>query len=490
MRTISTQFFKVLHENPSFASIATKKKNTWEWYTRHDIYQKIISCSLQLQHHHIERGDRIVYKGNNTLEWFCWNIAANNHGAIWVPIYNAQPHSYYQHILHDCDPKLIIHDQNMLNIETKIPSISHKIDTVNDRNMGLKIHDKNDISTLIYTSGTTGSPKGVILTNENILSNIDSIRTMYHDISNMKSLSVLPWAHIYGQTCELYYNILNDNQLAICSDKNLFLSECRQVQPSVLFLVPKILEIIEQKLEILNKPGLQIIIPFILKKLLGSNVQFVFCGGAALQKSTLNFFEKNGLIICQGYGCSETSPMISLNHPSSPRNMDSIGQILNNVHIEIINDEICIHGPNVMSGYWKQPIATQKAFISHYDKNFYRTGDSGYIKDNFLFYTGRLGENYKLTNGKFVNVVQIENQIQKCLPKNSNFIIFGDSQNHLICDKPISLEQKRSINKNLEKPFHIQKTYHVPTNIFNSFQTPKMSIKRRDLIQHVKSLNI
>jgi len=490
MRTISTQFLKVLHENPSFPSIATKNKNIWKWYSRHDIYKKIISCSLQLQNHHIERGDRIVYKGNNSLEWFCWNIATNNHGAIWVPIYNAQPNSYYQHILHDCKPKLIIHDQNSLNIDTKIPFISNQIENINDQNMKLKIQDKNDISTLIYTSGTTGSPKGVILTNENILSNIDSIRTMYHDISNIKSLSVLPWAHIYGQTCELYYNILNDNQLAICSDKNSFLSECRQVQPSVLFLVPKILQIIEQKLEILNKPGLQKIIPFILKKLLGNHVRFVFCGGALLQKSTLNFFEKNGLTICQGYGCSETSPMISLNHPSSPRNIHSIGQILENIQVEIINNEICIHGPNVMSGYWKQPEVTQKSFVSHYGKDFYRTGDSGYIKDNFLFYTGRQGENYKLTNGKFVNVVQIENQIKKCLPKNFNFIIFGDSQNYLICDKPISFEQKQSINKNLEKPFHIQKIYHVPTNIFTSFQTPKMSIKRKELIHHVKSLNI
>ena len=429
-----------------------------------------------LKDNKIEKGDRIVYKGDNSINWVAWNLATNSVGAIWVPIYNNQKDDYCKFILSDCDAKLLI-SENKFNHNVK--QISNKIEKINSNNEFSVVN--NDISTLIYTSGTTGNPKGVTLTHENLVSNIDTINNRFSEFQNksLTSLNILPWAHIYGMTTELYYNILNDNKVAICSGKENFLNECREIKPDVLYLVPKVLETIKNKLSILDKPLISKILPFVISKLFGGNITTIFMGGAKLDESSKNFSE-NGIIICEGYGCSETSPMVSVNHMEFPRDTDSVGKVLDDIIVEIINKEICVAGPNVMHGYWNNEEATKDAFIFKDNKKFYRTGDAGYLENDYLFITGRISENYKLSNGKFVNVAEIESKLKKFI--SNNFIVYGENRDYniIIIEKPFDdCKILDVINLEIDSYLKIKKILLVDD--FSDYLTPKMSIKKEKI---------
>ena len=214
----------------------------------------------------------------------------------------------------------------------------------------------------------------------------------------------------------------------------------------------------------------------------------IFTGGAKLDPSTRQFFSNNGVIICEGYGCSETSPMVSVNHLSSPREINSIGKILDDILVEIIDDEIQVSGPNVMMGYWENEDATNQVLVKRDGKIWYKTGDKGKLKNDFLYYKGRISENYKLSNGKFVNVQDVEEKIKKYL--NGTFIIFGegDEFNSLITEEDrITNKQLELINSELDSYLKINKVYYITNDELLNFLTPKMSIKRKLLIEYIKN---
>jgi long-chain acyl-CoA synthetase len=481
MYNLVRRFQKSIVKNDSKVILGYKKGKNWNWVNRNQMNNMINFSIDKLKDNNIKKGDRVIYKGDNSINWVAWNLATNSLGAIWVPIYNNQNDKYCNFIISDCDAKLLISENKFNN---KINQINCKIDNLN-YNKEFEIVD-NEISTLIYTSGTTGNPKGVKLTHKNLLSNIDVIDKRFHNLKdrNLLSLNILPWAHIYGMTTELYFNILNDNKVAISSGKDNFISECIEVKPDILYLVPKVLQTIKNKLLFFDKPLIDKILPFIINKLFGGNLITIFMGGAKLDENTKNFFLKNGVNICEGYGCSETSPMVSVNHINYPRDEKSVGKILDDIIVEIINNEICVSGPNVMKGYWNNRKATKKVFFRKNNKTFYRTGDSGYVKDNFLYITGRINENYKLSNGKFVNVEDVENKVKKYIL--NNFIVYGENMdnNILIVEKPFDKKLLDKINLELDSYLRIKDVILIDD--FSEFLTPKMSVKRRKLINWLK----
>jgi long-chain acyl-CoA synthetase len=483
MYNLAKSFQKTIIRNERQKILGVKKNKKWNWINRKKMNNMINYAIENLKDYNITKGDRVIYKGDNSINWVAWNIASNALGAIWVPIYNNQKDEYCKFIISDCDAKLLITenklDHNINQIENKINELSYSNE--------YPIID-NEISTLIYTSGTTGNPKGVTLTHENLLTNIETINTRFKDFQskNLTSLNILPWAHIYGMTTELYYNILNDNKVAICSGKENFLNECREVKPDILYLVPKVLETIKNKLSILDKPLINNILPFVISELFGGNITTIFMGGAKLDESSKQFFLENGIIICEGYGCSETSPMVSVNHMEFPRDINSVGKILDGIIVEIINNEICVCGPNVMKGYWNNIEASNDAFISKDNKIFYKTGDAGYVKDNFLFITGRISENYKLSNGKFVNVADLESKLKRYI--SNNFIIYGENKDYniLIIEKPFdNYKILDVINSEIDSYLKIKKILTVDD--FSDYLTPKMSIKRKKLIESLEN---
>jgi len=468
-------------------AIGYKKNKSWSWISRLELNNMINNNILVLKDHNIEKGDRIAYKGKNSLEWISWNLATQNLGAIWVPMYPQQNLEYCQHIVNDCQPKLLITDENLRIDNTLV--VNNHVGKENLNNVDFNIIH-NHISTLVYTSGTTGKPKGVTLSHDNIISNLNGIKKIYPDLNNTTSLSILPWAHIYGLTCEMYYNLLNNNKMALASSKDNFIKECREIKPDVLFVVPKLLELIRYKLSVFEKPIINNLLPQILNYLFGGNIITLFCGGAKLEKATRDFYLKNGITISEGYGCSETSPMISLNHYRSPRNIDSLGHLLDEIIVKIIEQEICVAGPNVMQGYWNNKSADKDAFIIDNNIKYYKTGDSGYIKNNFLYLTGRISENYKLSNGKFVNVGDLEEKLKKFIK--TNFIIHGENLDHniLIVENPFDSNKLELINNDIESYLKIKNVIKIDSSIMNNYLTPKMSIKRKALIKYVNDNNL
>lgn len=474
MRTLAKTILGKTSVKPFITEKCSKLK-TWKTFLKDDLLQYTNFCIYHLHQMNIQKGDRIVYRGKNSMQWLAWNMACNSIGAIWVPVYEKQSKEYYKHIIQDCQPKLVLSPEEKDWEDMSVQYLSNNIEK-ESHYYPIEKMVENEIATLIYTSGTTGTSKGVILTNENILSNVGSIYNMYFDVTNMKSLNILPWAHVYGQTCELYYNLIYNHHTVLCSDKEKFIQECRMFQPTVLFLVPFVLQQIKIKVEIFDRPGLSWIIPSLLQQILGRNIKMIFVGGAPLPSGTANFFKKHGICICQGYGSSETSPMVSLNHFQYPRNEDSVGAILSDVEVSIIENEICVRGPSVMKGYWNHP--------QHDKEEWYKTGDTGYIKDNFLFYTGRKKENFKLPNGRFLNANEFERRLQKHLPRASFIVCYHDGIT-LISDTKVNIDKINQTLPSHEKIKHFR--YIDPIILKTKFLTPKMSIKRFALQEYIFS---
>ena len=245
---------------------------------------------------------------------------------------------------------------------------------------------------------------------------------------------------------------------------------------------------VKQKIEILDKPVIQLVLPHILKQIFGGNIRYIFTGGAKLKDNVKKFYIENDILICEGYGCSETAPMISVNHFEDPRNINSIGKILDNVLVNIINGEIQVSGPNVMLGYWNDKEKTNEVLVKRDNKLWYKTGDSGGIENGFLYYNGRISDNYKLSNGKFVNVETVEGVISDFVE--TPFIIYGehDTHNALITTENISKMTLDLINENLDKQLQIKSVVVLDDATMSKFYTPKMSIKRKKLVEYVSTL--
>tara|TARA_B100000902_G_scaffold399180_1_gene468836 strand:+ start:3419 stop:4900 length:1482 start_codon:yes stop_codon:yes gene_type:complete len=484
IKNIPTIFRKNLIKNPNAKVLGVKINNSWDWTDRTRL-NNMISYSIDvLKDRNVNKGDRVIYKGKNSVEWLAWNIATQSVGGVWVPLYSNQKEEYCKYIVDDCNPKVLISDDNV-NYKD-INFMDNKIEDINYENEHEVIN--NDLCTLIYTSGTTGNPKGVMLSHENLLSNIKTVNSRFKEFKNreLTSLNILPWAHIYGLTTELYYNILNGNKVAISSGVDNFVKECSEIKPELLYLVPKVLELIKKKLNILDKPVLRLVLPLVLKRLFGNNIITIFMGGAKLDDNTKKFYIDNGINICEGYGCSETSPMISVNHISDPRDINSIGKVLDGILVDIVDNEILVSGPNVMLGYWNNKDATDEVLVKSKGLTWYKTGDAGNKVDDFLYYNGRISENYKLSNGKFVNVNDTESKLKKYI--SNFFIIYGENKpyNILIIEKPFDESKLDIVNKNIDNYLKIEKVLYVESHIFGDYLTPKMSIKRKKLIKYLE----
>jgi long-chain acyl-CoA synthetase len=485
---LTSRLKNILHTHPEKKILGYKKNNQWNWVTREELRNKICYCIDLLHYSGLSKNDRVMFKGNNSVNWVAWNAAVNSLGGIFVPLYNNQNNEYVKHIIDDCEPTFFVTN------DTEFNNVTILRDVIEDSKYNMDIptvENNKKISKLIYTSGTTGKPKGVMITHENILANIFNLESIFHDLQNEKeytTLNILPWAHIYGLTTELYYNMLNNNKIAISSGPQEFVKELREIRPDLLYIVPRVLVAIKARLEMFDKPVIRLLLPIVIKKLFGGNLLTIFVGGSQLDETTKRFYETYNVSICEGYGCTETSPMVSVNHIYSPRNTDSVGKILDSVVVEIINNEICVSGPSVMKGYWNNVKATNNVIIPYKDRYFYKTGDEGEIKDGFLFYKGRISENYKLSNGKFVNIGEIENTIKEHISQ--AFIVYGNNKDYniIICEEDCKItdELLSKINNSLDSYLRIKKILYLENGTFQKYMTPKMSIKRKEIEKDYK----
>jgi long-chain acyl-CoA synthetase len=421
-----------------------------------------------------------------------------------------------------------------------------------------------DIAVLIYTSGTTGAPKGVLLSHGNLTYASRGGYRLYPELSESHvGLSILPWAHSYALSGELNNWIQFGGSLGFMRDVTTLAEDLKLVRPTYLVCVPRLFNKIydgimarmeedgglkkkfftaareiAQKKRALNdrgKSSLMTNVKFaIFDKLVFSKIRAGFGGrliGALTASAVMNreigeFFYDVGVPAFDCYGLSETSPAVTMNCRNAYR-LGSVGKVLDGQKVvidpSVVEDgaddgEIIIYGPNVMKGYHNKPEATQKVMTA--DGGF-RTGDRGrFDKDGFLYMTGRIKEQYKLENGKYVFPTSIEEDI-KLLPHVANVMVYGDGKPYNIClvhpdfdvlgkyaeknaipADPASLVNNKDVTDMLKKEivallkkkyggYEIPKKFYFLTHDFtleNDMITQTMKLKRRVVIKEYQDL--
>jgi long-chain acyl-CoA synthetase len=465
-----------------------KEKGFWKKYSSADYIDNVDNISYGLLSLGLEKGDIVATISNNRPEWNFMDMGMAQAGIIHTPIYPTISNEDYTYIINHCRPKLIVVSDSYLY--ERIKPIALKINSVKDiysinEIKGVKnwieikkageinstkyagklkeIRDSigpHDTVTLLYTSGTTGNPKGVMLSHDNIMSNIRSVSKVFHFNQTDRTLSFLPINHVFERTVNYYFQ---SRGLSIFYAENLgtITDNLREVKPNVFITVPRLLEKVYDKIigkgrELKGikrtvffwsiKIGLRykrkktngLFYNFKLKiadrlvftkwrAALGGNVDLIVSGGAALQPRLARIFNAAGIPLIEGYGLTETSPVIAVNNISTGEiKLGTVGPPLIGVQVKISEDgEILCKGPNVMQGYYKEPELTKQAIDR---EGWFHTGDIGILEDNkYLKITGRKKEIFKLSSGKYVSPQVIENRF-----KESTFIeqimVVGENQ--------------------------------------------------------------
>ncbi len=477
---IYTTAVKTYPDNDLFG---TKKGGVWQWTTYLEFGKTVDSFRAGLAGLGFQRGDKIALIANNSVEWGVVAYACCGLGVAYVPMYEAQLPKDWEFIAKDCEAKGIVCatdaiTQKVVGFLDEVPSLQHvisldpntkaegKVTTYRSlleagaRNKVAPIQPSpKDTACLIYTSGTTGNPKGVILSHGNLAGNVSAMNEVFPMSSMDRSLSFLPWAHSFGQTCELHGLFSMGASMALCESVEKIIDNLAETQPTLLFSVPRIFnkiyagvqKTISEKPDMVQKmvksalatrskqrDGLEVslgeglvlaltdkIVFNKVRQRFGGRLKYAFSGGAAISTEVAEFIDGLGITVYEGYGLTETSPIATANWPGS-RKIGSVGKPIPGVKVEITAEsEILVRGPNVMQGYHNRKEENDAVFTAD---GAFRTGDMGKLDaDGFLFITGRIKEQYKLENGKYVVPTPLEEQI-----KLSRFIlnamIYGDNR--------------------------------------------------------------
>ena len=458
---------------------AAKEGGKWKTYSTQEvsgIVNQLAAGLLRLgvsgNNMTAEGRDKVSIISKNRPEWLMVDLATQKTGAVLVPIYPTINVNELQFILNDAQVKVIfVNDEELYlkvhSIKDLVPSLQHiftfeyvpnathwkeMLQETNPANLD-KIKEQadkvghEDLATIIYTSGTTGTPKGVMLSHRNILSNVLDSNCVFTDIGveGLRTMSFLPLNHIFERMISYIY-IYNCVSVYYAENMDTIGDNLKEVKPAIFTTVPRLLEKMYERImsraaklsglkkklfnwalslglkyDINKKMGiwysLQLFIAnkIVFKKwreALGGNLKAVVTGSAACQVKLLKVFTAAGIPILEGYGLTETSPVISVNRLQlSDRMLGTVGTLIDDVEVKIAEDgEILCKGPNVMMGYYKRPDLTAEAITD----GWFHTGDIGtFINNKFLKITDRKKEVFKTSGGKYVAPQPIENKMKE-----------------------------------------------------------------------------
>lgn len=477
-----------LNKYPKSDALVTKKNGVWEKTSTQEFVNLATQASLGLMELGVQPNDKVaLISSNNRTEWNIMDIAIMQCGAIDVPIYPTISKEDYQYVLNHSESKYVfVSDcdvrEKVLSIKDQVPSLIevYSFDDIDgckswqevlelgkksDKKEALQsIKDsikEDDLATIIYTSGTTGRPKGVMLSHQNIASNAIYSATRLPIVNGeSKALSFLPVCHIYERMLQYMY-CYTGTSIYFAESLETISDNLKEVKPEVMSAVPRLLEKVYDKIiakgtdltgikkklffwavdlglewEPYGKNGwwyekkLGLAKKLIFSKwqeALGGNLKAIASGSAALQPRLARVFNAAGVPVMEGYGLTETSPVISVNDlRSNGFKIGTVGKMLPDTDVKIDTDgEIIINGPQRMLGYYKDPEKTKEAI----DENgYFHTGDIGEIDDEgFLRITDRKKEMFKTSGGKYIAPQLIENTM-----KQSRFIeqimVIGDGE--------------------------------------------------------------
>ena len=528
-----------------------QKEYSWE-----SVYLNIIKLSEEINKY-INKGDRCLLVSENRPEWLISDLSIMLSGGITVPAYTTYTERDYEYIINDCTPSiLIISDKTLYSkIKTIIPKkkfikkiiFFESIDDF-DSTFHLNINEifekkissskdffnldiqRKDIACIIYTSGTQGNPKGVMLSHGGILNNCEGANLLLKEfISKIpKFLTWLPLSHSYEHTVQ-FVQIVVGAQVFYAESIDKLIKNMGDCSPEIMTAVPRFYQNLYQKINStfskskslkkllvnqtvilgkkkLNKEKLLLsesIVNFIcealvrkkIKRQFGGNLKAFISGGGALDYEVGSFLNAIGLPTLQGYGLTETSPVVSCNSIKDIR-VDTVGKPFMGNSVKLANDgEILIKGENVMLGYWKNEEETNKVLKN----GWLSTGDIGEFDGEFLKITDRKKDIIITPGGDNISPIKIENDLNKSKYIEQS-LVCGDNKPFLVAllvlspeYNDISVEEVQieleKININLSRIEKIKKFLIIKKQftIENNMMTPTLKLKRYKIIETYKN---
>lgn len=436
-------------------ALGFKRHGQFEWWTWNEVAAEICSHVAGLVELGVRPGDRVVQVSENRREWVILDLAIQMAGAIHVPIHPtlAGPQVAWQ-IRHSGANLAILSASHqaakLQSCAAELPGqVRFAAHEAIDQRLGddpvLPLSDvvaaapiangteaacsarerakAADLATILYTSGTTGEPKGVMLTQGNLASNACSTITAFGHEPDQVRLNFLPLSHIFARTCDLYAWLVEGSRLAVAESRETVLADCQAVKPTSLNGVPYFYDKVFRGLcekGVQDKPG-------VVRGVLGGAIKKCCAGGAALPDHLFDYYDSQGVPVLQGYGLSESSPVITISTPSQYRR-GSCGRAIPGVEVKIAADgEILTRGPHVMTGYYENPAATAAVMAD----DWLATGDLGRQDDDgFLYITGRKKEILVTSSGKNIAPVFLESLLTQD-PLILQAMVIGDGRSFL-----------------------------------------------------------
>lgn len=454
---------------PTSKMFVSKINGNWESISTSEFILRAMEVSKGLISLGIQPGDKIAVASSNRVEWNILDIGVQQVGAILVPVYPNISEADYRFIFNDAQVKICFVSNLELatkisNIKTEIASLQHLftfdeldgyvnwkyIFEASSSTPESEVHKRmnevkrSDLVTIIYTSGTTGNPKGVMLSHNNLLSNLEACKPRIPADNNSRVLTFLPVCHVYERMLHYLYMYIGCS-IHFAESMETIGDNIREVKPDVFTAVPRLIEKVFDKImatgdtltgikrklffwavrlaeeyDVVGKSAWYKFRLAIARKLifskwqlaLGGNVRAIASGSAALQPRLARIFLAANIPILEGYGLTETSPVVSVNSFDEGIRIGTVGTLIDGVQVHIAEDgEILVKGPNVMIGYYNNQTATDEVI----DKDgWFHTGDIGIFQENkFLKITDRKKEIFKTSGGKYIAPQAMENKFKE-----------------------------------------------------------------------------
>jgi long-chain acyl-CoA synthetase len=575
-KTLVDIFYAVLDRDCSRVMLH-RDESGWHSISARQLYKRVVGTAKTLQSWGIQRGDRVAILSENRPEWAIGDFATLAIGACVVPIYATLTGDQCLYVLQHSGAKAVF-CSTPAQVE-KIEAVragtqlEHIVLMEGQRPVGVygmaEIMDSGpderdaefdavahtvtpaDLCTIIYTSGTTGTPKGAMLTHGNLAANLDySLEAFEFDPdAGEVSLSFLPLSHITARHLD-YAEFHHGVTIAYCTDINKLPEALAEIRPTIFVAVPRVYEKIYNQVQKQVGTGFKrrlyewslrvgrnhtstvlagktpkslqwrLANAFVFSKImgrLGGRVRTFISGGAPLGRELGEWYAEVGIRINEGYGLTETSPVIALNAPSAYK-LGTVGRVLANLDVKIAEDgEILVKGPSVFSGYWNMPEETKNAF----DGDWFKTGDVGTVDpDGFLIITDRKKDLIKTSGGKFIAPQPIENSL-KANPLVSEAAVIGErrrfpcvviapslpvlhdwahdnrvayeSDAELVADPRVQALYEsivHHVNNNLAQFEKLKKVLVLPEelSVNNGTLTPTLKLRRRKVEEHYREL--
>lgn len=474
-----------------------------------DLFNKIVNFAEFIENFKLKEDDTIAIISENRVEWIVSDIGSMLAKRINVPIYPTLTAESVKYILKNCNAKIVcvstkLQLEKVLSIKNELPNLKYIIKyfdnndsenklikpinkifkssrTYNKKQL-IEIFEKksvninpDDLITIIYTSGTTGIPKGVMLTHKNIYSNLKACYKVLNIGKDDAFLSYLPYSHIYERTTGYYFPLFNSSKIYYAQSIDTIGLQMQEVKPTIVITVPRLLDKMYNRLyksyeemqegprkrlfkwamEIAKNPKIKktsfkwlLADTIVYKKIrekTGGRLKFFVSGGGALNKPIGEFFDRIGIETLEGYGMTETSPVISVNRPEHNK-YGTVGPPLDGVYVKIAPDgEILVKGDLVMKGYYNNPEETKKTIID----GWLYTGDIGEIdSDGHIKITDRKKSLFKSSGGKYIAPTHIEELILQ-LPYIEQVLIIGNERMYVTALIVLEQEGLKTLAKEL-----------------------------------------